>query len=589
MNIITSTFSVVKPLLENQSKPIEEKVSKLPGVLQCKINKDYKAYVVTYDSELCKEEDINRIIENPDLNSSDKMEFSLVSFLFIAMFFIMLFLLNLKFHHINSLLTFLFILVIFIGSLTPFYQIRYDEEFKEISEYNKILFNDTKISKNIFFHLGRILGLTVMGLVLGYLGSLFKDSASLFQLYQIFASVYILLLGLYICGIKVLKRVHRLLPIFTKHKIVSGSKFIIGLKSCLIPTITLQVMQIFASATGSPRFGAAILFVFTLATIPNALSNQVITHTVGESRVAKASAISGVFVLVLGFFILVSGLGTYPIIKKSIPSISAFLNPVKDEEVSFLSTIAKIETDTQTVDITIENNRFTPTLLYVKKNMPLTINFKYLGNNNDKRNLYFTSLGIKYSFEGKTGSIVLPALQNNITFFNWTGTHSGKIIVSDNPKLDLQSASKDLVAFKDEQKRLSVLLKKDTPLEKVVKKAELSPDQKTQTMLIESSQYSFSPFIIVAKPYIPLEIVFNLSNYGFQHDNMTIQKVGNPSPVKTLMKNANFFNETVTFNFPGTYILLDQNTVVAVFHIDNNFRNIELDTIRSRYLGPKPN
>lgn len=183
MNIITSTFSVVKPVFDNQTKFIEDKVSKLPGVLQCKINKDYRAFVVTYDSELCKEEDINRIIENSELDSSASMEFSLVSFLFISTFFILLFLLNLKFNHISNLLTILFILVIFIGSLSPFYQIRYDEEFKEISGYTKILFKDPLISKSILFHLGRILGFTVLGLILGYLGSLLKFSLVLFQIF----------------------------------------------------------------------------------------------------------------------------------------------------------------------------------------------------------------------------------------------------------------------------------------------------------------------------------------------------------------------------------------------------------------------
>ncbi|MGB4589913.1 MAG: sulfite exporter TauE/SafE family protein [Clostridiaceae bacterium] len=589
MNIITSTFSVVKPILENQNKFIEDKVSKLPGVLQCKINKDYKAYVVTYDSELCIEEDINRIIENPELNSSDKMEFSLVSFLFISMFFIILFLLNLKFKHINSFQTFLFVLVIFIGSLTPFYQIKYDDEFKEISEYINFLFSNTKISKSTLFHIGRVLGFTLIGLVFGYIGSLIKTSAFFFPIFQILASIYILALGLYICGIKVFKRVHRSLPFVTEHRIVSGNKFVIGLKSCLIPSITIQVMQIFAGATGSPQFGASVLFIFTLATIPNGISNHIITHTLGELRVAKASAASGILVLILGFFILFSGLGTYPVIKESTPNLNNFFNQNKEDESSLLSKVAVIQSDFQTAEITIENNHFSPTILYVKKNVPLQLNFKYLGNNNDKRNIYFSPLDLKYSFEEKTGSILLPPLENNVIFYNFTGSHAGKIIVSDNPILDSLNASKELSTFKVEQRRLTEFLKKDTPLEKVIKKAEPSPDEKTQTIVIENSLYNLSPYIIVAKPAIPLEMVFNLTNFNVEHSHMTIRKIGNPSTIKTLTKSANFFNETVTFNVPGTYVLLDQNTVVAMFHIDNNLRNIDLEAIKSKHLGPKSN
>ena len=585
MNIIISTFSVKKPTLETQTKFIEEKVSKLPGVLQCKVNKDRRAYVVTYDSDLCIEEDINRIIENPELSSIDKMEYSVVSFLFIALFFILLYLLNLRFHHVNDLRTTLFILIIFIGSLSPFYQIRYDEEFKEISGFTKTLFNDTKISKSVSFHLGRVLGFTFIGLILGYLGSLIKFSTVLFQIFQILALAYILSLGLYICGVKVFKRLHRLLPIVTKLKINTGSNFLIGLKSCFIPTIPLQVMQILAASTGSARFGAAIMFVFTLAVIPNALSHQVITRTVGESRVAKSSAVTGLLILIMGLFILSSGLGAFP----SVPNLRAFYNNQINKDSSHLSTVAVMESDLQTVNITIENDHFSPTIMYVKKNAPLRINFKYLGNNNDKRCFYFNSINSSYSFEGKTGSVVLPALSSDIIFSNWTGSHSGKIIVSDNPSLARLDASQDLLAFKSEQIRLQELLKKDRPLEKIIKIAELSPDHQSQTIVIESSHYSFSPFIIVAKPYIPMEMIFNLHNYNFLGSNMTIREAGSPTTVKTLVKSANFFNESVTFDSPGTYILYDQNTVAAIFHVKNYLRNVDLGSIKSRYLGPKSN
>lgn len=344
-------------------------------------------------------------------------------------------------------------------------------------------------------------------------------------------------------------------------------------------------MQIFAAATGSPRFGGAALFIFTLAVIPNALSNEVIAHTVGESRVAKSSAVSGVLILVLGFFLLSTGVGT----PQFTSNLSALFNNSTNEDFSMLSAVAEVKSDMQTVDITIENNRFTPTILYVKKNVPLQINFKYLGNNNDKRCFYFETINASYSFEGKTGSVVLPALVDNVIFFNWTGSHSGKIIVSDNPRRDHLNATQELFLFKNEQRRLQELLRKGRPLEKIIRKTEVSPDQKSQTIVIESSPYSFSPFIIVAKPKIPVEIVFNLNNYNFLHSHMTLKKSGTKAIVKTLVKSANFFNDSLTFDSPGTYILQDQNTITAIFHIEDDLRNINLENIRSRYLGPKSN
>jgi len=586
MNILKSTFTLEKSVPPSIARTLRDEVGRLPGVLQCTLKRDHKSYAVTFDSELCKEEEINRVLLAFEDEKNEGMEFNFLSFLVIFVLFLVLTLINMKILRVSGIKTHLYILAAIIGVFAPFYQIRFDEEFREISNYSQKLFNTVRTSRSILFILGRLFGYTLIGLAFGYLGSLLKHIPIAFPLFQLIASAYVISLGLYILGVKGFRKVHRSLPYFRKGKIISSNMLKTGLLSCLIPTITVQVMQIFAVAYGNPLFGALLLFIYTLSTIPFMVSNDVIAKTVGKSRISKASATSGIFVIFMGMILLLTGLMTNDTLEKKFPTLGGPFSLVRDNEAPLRAEIAKMDGKTQSIEVFVGSDNFSPGIIYVRKNVPLTINFSGQRSNEASAQLYFSPLDIRYATGEETGTLSLPVSERDIVFYNWMGTQTGKIIVTDDPEMAFQNSRADLTDFEEEKGRFNDTSLKDKPLENVFRKAELSKDLLTQKILIEGSANELVPFIIVAEPLIPLEMVLNLKDYDFMTSVMTIQKSGDEAILTALKKRDNYTKDIVTFPTEGTYFLLDHSNILAVFHIEKGIKSLDLGAVRDKFLNP---
>lgn len=64
MNITESSFILKKDLTPKDYKKLRRKISCLPGVIKCHKHKNYHSIYITYDTELCPEEEINAVISS---------------------------------------------------------------------------------------------------------------------------------------------------------------------------------------------------------------------------------------------------------------------------------------------------------------------------------------------------------------------------------------------------------------------------------------------------------------------------------------------------------------------------------------------
>ncbi len=62
MNITESSFILKKDMAPKEYWKLRRKVSCLPGVIKCHKNKNYHSIYITYDTELCPEEEINAVL-----------------------------------------------------------------------------------------------------------------------------------------------------------------------------------------------------------------------------------------------------------------------------------------------------------------------------------------------------------------------------------------------------------------------------------------------------------------------------------------------------------------------------------------------
>ncbi len=70
MNITESSFILKKDLAPKDYWKLKRTVSCLPGVIKCHKDKNYHSIYITYDTELCPEEEINAVIRTAQ--QSDK-------------------------------------------------------------------------------------------------------------------------------------------------------------------------------------------------------------------------------------------------------------------------------------------------------------------------------------------------------------------------------------------------------------------------------------------------------------------------------------------------------------------------------------
>lgn len=123
------------------------------------------------------------------------------------------------------------------------------------------------------YNLGRVLSYTLIGGVVGVLGSVVSLSGDAKGLIQIAAGGFMVIMGLNMMNVfPWLRRLNPRMPkIFAKkidERKSSNSPFYIGLLNGLMPCGPLQAMQLYALSTGDPLKGALSMLIFSLGTVP---------------------------------------------------------------------------------------------------------------------------------------------------------------------------------------------------------------------------------------------------------------------------------------------------------------------------------
>lgn len=133
-----------------------------------------------------------------------------------------------------------------------------------------------KIEPQIYFNLGRLISYTIVGLILGAVGSIFKLSP-IFSLFLVIGvSVLMIVMGMQMLGVVALTKFQIAVPKSVSKKIMEGGEkkeayvpFLIGALTVLLPcgfTITTESVAIIS---GNPLRGAEIMLAFALGTLPS--------------------------------------------------------------------------------------------------------------------------------------------------------------------------------------------------------------------------------------------------------------------------------------------------------------------------------
>ncbi len=167
---------------------------------------------------------------------------------------------------------------------------------------------------SFLYNLGRVLSYTLMGGLVGAVGSVVSFSGAARGIVQLLAGIFMVIMGLNMLGLfPWLRKLTPRMPKAFARKIEAGKKsnspLYVGLFNGLMPCGPLQAMQLYALSTGSPLRGALSMLLFSLGTVPLMFGLGAVSSLLSKRFTGRMMGVSAVLVVVLGLFMFQSGLG----------------------------------------------------------------------------------------------------------------------------------------------------------------------------------------------------------------------------------------------------------------------------------------
>ncbi len=170
----------------------------------------------------------------------------------------------------------------------------------------------SNMRQNLFYNLGRVISYTVIGGLVGGIGTVIQLSGSARGLIPVISGILMVIMGLSMTGL--FPKLQKFIPRFpqnfrTKADAAKRSKgpFLVGLLNGMMPCGLLQAMQAYALGTGSAAADALSMIFFSLGTIPLMFGFGVMITMLGQKFKKKMMQVSAVLVAALGVIMLSRG------------------------------------------------------------------------------------------------------------------------------------------------------------------------------------------------------------------------------------------------------------------------------------------
>lgn len=293
-----------------------------------------------------------------------------------------------------------------------------------------------KMKPSLMYNAGRVISYTIIGGIVGALGSVVSFSGTAKGTVAIISGIFMVIMGINMLNIfPWLRKFNPRMPKIFGSRIQAGEgkhgPFYVGLLNGLMPCGPLQAMQIYALGSGSALAGAMSMLMFSLGTVPLMFGFGAISSLLSSKSTHTMMKVSAILVAVLGLVMVNRGL-----------SLSG-INVAYALGVSSSGNVAKIEGGYQVVTTKIESGSYSP--IVVQKGIPVkwTIQAdadKLNGCNNE---IYIAKLNLQKKLAPGDNIIEFtPQETGNMAYACWMGMIQSNIRVVD----DLNNLSADDVA-----------------------------------------------------------------------------------------------------------------------------------------------
>ncbi|EYE88867.1 heavy metal-associated domain-containing protein [Fervidicella metallireducens AeB] len=417
-------------------------LSKMEGILSVRVKLSMQKVEIDYDTELCNIPMIKETLMNLGYYTENSLNYKIIGIFIIVAATLFLGHFSTGFDITSKAENASYFMLFALGFLTSIHCVGMCGGLmlsQSISEDTSSKFKAMKPA--LLYNAGRVISYTILGCIVGSLGSVISLSLVFKAGLQIFAGLFMIIMGFNIAGFNLFRRflIHFPWSACSINKNGKGP-FIVGILNGFIPCGPLQTMQIYALSTGSAYKGGVSMLAFALGTVPLMLTFGAVTGILSKNLTKDLVKLSGIFIIILG---LVMGKRGLALAGLNISPMAILSNKKTSDISSITSSKAVIKDGIQTITITADRLGYNPGVVYVQKSIPVKwiINGKVITSCNNQ--IIVPSLGIQKNLEDGENIIEFtPEKTGDINYSCWMGMLTGVIrVVDDLSTFDVSNSS----------------------------------------------------------------------------------------------------------------------------------------------------
>ena len=582
---------------------VEKVVKELDGVKNAMASFSGQSLTIEYDTELCNIEKIKTAIKSAGYNATTTNNSKIIGIFIIVAAIILIGYSSNGIDMTSKLSGATYFVLFAIGALTSIHCVGMCGGIMLSQSINKDSSSKfDSIKPAILYNAGRVLAYTIIGGIVGALGSVLSLSPSVKAGLQIFAGLFMIIMGLNMSGYSLFRKFNIKLP-WSSCSIKKKPKtpFLVGVLNGLMPCGPLQTMQLYALGTGSAYKGALSMLIFSLGTVPLMLTFGALSGLISKGYTKALLRYSGILIVVLGIIMGTRGLALAGINMQTASTLVASLSGNKALTSSSPATKPTIENGIQIIKMTADGAGYTPNALYVQKNMPVKWIIDGKSLNSCNGTIVVPSLNKQLNLKPGENIIEFTPKDKDISFSCGMGMIRGIIKVVDN--VDSVDASKADASLPAPSSGMSccggggasgapVTSQKPsiygTDLSKIktsrlIHKAVVSGSN--QTVTIKGIGYEFEPLIVALIKNINTTISVDLNNFDNTNGTFAITSSDTGNKLASFEGKKGIVKVTTTFNANGIYQITKDSNVLGIVVIVDDLKNVNLEKIRKDYIG----
>lgn len=576
-------------------KRVERTVKKLDGVLDVKASFSGQFAEIEYDDHVCDLKKIKNAIQSVGYSTESPKDFKSLGIM-IAVAAVVLLGINTGNYDMESQLNNASYAVLFVvGVITSIHCVGMCGGImlsQSIGKESKNKFDAIKPA--LLYNAGRVIAYTILGGVIGAIGSVFALSLTAKAGMQLFAGVFMIMMGFNMAGFTAFRKFQIKLPnVACRAMSKPRAPFFVGLLNGLMPCGPLQTMQIFALGTGSAAAGALSMFMFSIGTVPLMLTFGALSGLLSKGYTKKILKFSGVLIIMLGLImsnrgLALAGMNMSPMAIMS--SVGAFGDAAASSD-SSNAIKATIKDGVQVLNMTANVYGYTPKTLYVQKGMPVkwvVDGEEITGCNNT---IVVPDMNIQQKLQSGNNLIEFTPGDEDLNFSCWMGMKRGVIKVVDDLESITATSSDDegvdsaVPAPAPEPVKPSIYgndFSKVTT-DRLVKSAEVTANG--QTITIKGNGYEFEPLIMVVNKGLKTAMVLDLTDFDTAEGYFMILNSSTKQIVTDFTGTKGINNIEFSVETSGSYgIFLNEQELLGIIEVVDDINTVDPEEVRAKYI-----